>query len=193
MRLKALRMPEDVRSELSEGAGIIVEGRDSGEIMLKTLHLLSECSIVIAVGDVVCRSLIHTGLLPDICVIDGRTLRRDVGDADVISEELFDEVVTVCNPPAHITVEAMNALKSAFSITRRGGRVLVKVKGEEDLLALYALTLAKRGECVVYGMPGKGVGVMTADDELKRYASKILSRFEEVSVTCSEWGRNDGL
>ena len=184
--MKALRMPEDVRGELSKGAGVIVEGRDLRETALKALHLLSECSIVIAVGDVVCRSLMHAGLLPDVCVVDGRTLRRDISDADVIGEELFDEVVTACNPPAHITVEAVNALKRAFSIARRGGRVLVKVKGEEDLLALYALTLVKRGECIMYGMPGKGVGVMTADDELKRYASRILSKFKEVSVTCSE-------
>lgn len=184
--MKALRMPEDVRGELSKGAGVIVEGRDFRETALKTLHLLSECNIVIAVGDVVCRSLIHAGLLPDVCVIDGRTLRRDVSGAEVIGEELFDEVVTVCNPPAHITVEAMDALRRAFSIARKGGRVLVKVEGEEDLLALYALTLVKHGECIVYGMPGKGVGVMTADDELKRYAGRILSKFEEVSVTCSE-------
>ncbi len=184
--MKALRMPESVRGELSKGAGIIIEGRDSRETALKTLHLLSECNLVIAVGDVVCHSLMHAGLLPDVCVIDGRTLRKDVSDAEMIGEELFDEVVTVCNPPAHITVEAMDALRSAFSIARRGGRVLVKVKGEEDLLALYALTLVKHEECIVYGMPGKGVGVMTADDELKRYASKVLSKFEEVSVTCSE-------
>ena len=190
VRLKALRMPEDVRSELSEGAGIIVEGRDSRETMLKTLHLLSECSVVIAVGDVVCRSLIHAGLLPDVCVIDGRTLRRDVSDAEVISEELFDEIVTACNPPGHITVEAMDALRSALSTARKGGRILIKVKGEEDLLALYALTLVKWGECIVYGMPGKGVGVMTADDALKRYAGEILSKFEEVSVTCSERGKD---
>jgi len=185
-RLKALRMPEGVRRELSEGAGVIVRGRDFRETVLKVLRLLDKCRIVIAVGDVVCSSLIHAGLLPDVCVIDGRTLRRDISVADVISEELFDDIVTACNPPAHITVEAMNALRKAIDTARRGGRALVKVKGEEDLLALYALMLVRHGECIVYGMPGRGVGVMAAEEGLRRYASEILSKFEEVSVECLE-------
>ena len=184
--MKALRMPEDVRGELSKGAGIIVEGRDPRETALKALHMLSECDIVIAVGDVVCRSLIHAGLLPDICIIDGRTLRKDVSDVKSVSEELFDEVTSVCNPPAHITSEAMDALRKALNIARRGRRVLVRVKGEEDLLALYALTLVRKGECIVYGMPKRGVGIMTADEKLRHYANEVLSRFEEVSVTCLE-------
>jgi len=182
--LKALRMPDDVRSELSKGAGVIVEGSKPRETALKALHILSECRTVIAVGDVVCQSLLHAGLLPDVCVIDGKTLRKDVSNAEVISEELFDNVVTACNPPAHITVEAMKALRDAINVSRRGGRVLVKIKGEEDLLALYALTLIEPGECIVYGMPRKGIGIMTAEDELKRHANRLLSRFKEVNVEC---------
>ncbi len=183
--MKALRMPEDVRNELSKGAGIIREGRDPRETALRALHLLSECSIVLAVGDVVCKSLIRAGLLPDVCVIDGKTLREDVSDT-AIGEELFDEITSVCNPPAHITSDAMNALRKALNTARKGKRTLVKVKGEEDLLALYALTLTRNSECIVYGVPKKGVGIMTADEKLRRYANEVLSRFEEVSVTCLE-------
>jgi len=179
--VRAYRMPERLRSRLARGAGVVIES--CGDVIETARRAAREvigpsCRLLIAVGDVVCTSLIQAGVTPDACIIDGATLRkRSVGGARML-ECVFDRVLRVRNPRSMITVESMECVSECVRSARRGIRCLVLVEGEEDLLALPAVLECRVGECVAYGLPGRGVGVMVVDNGLKELVRETLDEFE---------------
>jgi len=181
--VKALKLPEHLREKLRENIGIMIEGSDYLSVALRTQNILRECGLVIAVGDVVCSSLIAAGEVPNICIIDGRSRRRELGVE--VSERLFSIVTHARNPPGYITEEAIKKVRESINEVLRSdlkSRVLLIVEGEEDLLALPALLSARSGDCITYGIPGRGITVIRVDDEIKDLVKNILSMFEEVEI-----------
>jgi len=181
--VKALKLPEYLREKLRENIGTIIEGSDYLSVALRTLNILRECGLVVAVGDVVCSSLIAGGEVPNICIIDGKSRRRELGTE--VSEKLFNIVLHARNPPGYITEEANKKVQESIDEVLRSGlklRVLLIIDGEEDLLALTALLSVRAGDCVTYGIPGRGITVIRVDDEIKDLVRSILSMFEEVEL-----------
>ncbi|MEM0086011.1 MAG: DUF359 domain-containing protein, partial [Zestosphaera sp.] len=62
-------------------------------------------------------------------------------------------------------------------------KTLIKVLGEEDLLALPLITQLPEGSCVVLGIPNVGVGYVRVNQEARKKAEEILSRFYEVEIS----------
>ena len=66
---KIYQVPERLRGVLSRGYGVVVEGSDRVEVARRILGLIVGRRVW-SVGDVVTRSLIDVGFLPDVAVID---------------------------------------------------------------------------------------------------------------------------
>jgi len=53
----------------------------------------------------------------------------------------------------------------------------VFVEGEEDLLVIPTVLLAKEGSMVVYGFPEKGICLIEVSSETKKNFKEILNKF----------------
>lgn len=146
--------------------------------MREVLERLRGCNKLIAVGDLVCYSMMVNNVTPDICVIDGKT-KRTYGVPE-ISEKCFSKVLETWNPPGHITDGSVRVLREAVNALRNDQKVLVKVSGEEDLLALPLIIHSPEGGCVIMGMPGVGVGYVRVCRETRKRVKETLSKFSEV-------------
>lgn len=179
--LKALKLPEELRETLSRGTKDVVVGGDPTQTMRKALEILRECLRLVAVGDLVCHTMIENGKTPDICVVDGKTKRTS--KTPEVREDMFNKVARVWNPPGHITRDALNAIREAVEALSENQKTLIKVSGEEDLLALPLLAQSPEGSCVVLGIPDVGVGYARVNQEVRKKAEEILARFHEVEIT----------
>jgi uncharacterized protein (UPF0218 family) len=180
--LKAWKMPPSLRQILVRGAGKVIRGSSPRETSRKLADELKNCHYVVAVGDVVCASLLRMDKVPDICVIDGKTKRGPYRMPEELLKNSFNMVTKVRNPASHITDEALQALKNAWRTINLGVKTLIMVDGEEDLLALAASTIAVPGSCILYGLPDVGIGVIELDEALKKEAIRLFRMFKEVSV-----------
>ena len=121
---------------------------------------------VIAVGDAVSSWMRLYGVDVSLYVVDRKTLRVDVGETVTGLRE-----VVVRNPPGEVTEEAYEVLRQVLE----GGDVkVVRVEGEEDLLALPLVLLAPVGSIVVYGQPYVGVVVVRVTSETKAEVGELL-------------------
>jgi hypothetical protein len=122
---------------------------------------------VIAVGDVVSHWMKYYGMEASVYVVDRRTQRKEI---DVATVEGLKEIV-VRNPPGEITEEAFDALKEALDSDER---VVIRVEGEEDLLALPAAMLAAVGSMIIYGQPLVGLVVIRVTPETRSEVRELM-------------------
>jgi hypothetical protein len=61
---------------------------------------------------------------------------------------------------------------------RKKSRIVVN--GEEDLLVIPAVLLAKNGSAVVYGQPGRGMVLIKVTEKKKDIIQKLLDEMEVV-------------
>jgi uncharacterized protein (UPF0218 family) len=132
--------------------------------------IFSGC-MIIAVGDVVTQNLVDAGILPDLAVVDGSTMREPCGR----TLDLQVPEIGVSNPAGMITGALIQAIEQAM----QKGPCLIRVKGEEDLAVIPAVMAAPDGACLLYGQPGKGVVVIKVDEHYRDQAKVLFHLFEE--------------
>ena len=159
------RLPEDCRKYFREPFGPLFP--DIASAMSTFAGRM-----IIAVGDVVTHNLVDAGILPDLAVIDGSTMREPYDRA----LDLPVPEVGVLNPAGMITGALIRAIKDAMD----AGPCLIHVDGEEDLAVIPAVRAAPDGACVLYGQPGEGVVVVCVDAEARDKADKLFRIFVEV-------------
>ncbi len=125
--------------------------------------------MIIAVGDVVTYNIVNAGIMPDLAVIDGSTMREP---CDHVLDLPVPEV-KVSNPAGMITGDLIHAIEDAMN----AGPRLIRVDGEEDLAVIPAVRAAPDGACVLYGQPGEGVVVITVDRDARDKAEMLFRLF----------------
>ncbi|EHQ35318.1 GTP-dependent dephospho-CoA kinase family protein [Methanoplanus limicola] len=160
-------LPEEHRSRFKEPFGELFTD------IVSALNFSGE-SPVYAVGDVVTYNLAKNGVVPEVAVIDGITMRKICTKTPVLPAEL----VEVENPAGTITQELINVLLSAL----KNPPVLVYVIGEEDLAVIPMVMYAPLGSAVFYGQPGEGVVVRVVDSESKKVAEELFSLFVKKDI-----------
>ncbi|KAF1078965.1 GTP-dependent dephospho-CoA kinase family protein [Methanogenium sp. MK-MG] len=130
--------------------------------------VFADC-MIIAVGDVVTYNLVTAGILPDVAVIDGSTMREP---CDHVVDLPVPEV-GVSNPAGMLTGALIRAIEDAMN----AGPCLIRVDGEEDLAVIPAVRAAPDGACVLYGQPGEGVVVITVDKNARDKADTLFRLF----------------
>jgi uncharacterized protein (UPF0218 family) len=175
-----LELPADLRGELKE---------PFGPVYTDTAALLSDAgSPLVAVGDMVTYHLLEAGRVPDVALVDARTERSAVDDevTETITGSGFDERVTVTNPAGTLTRELVAALRDGLDTD---GTTLIDVDGEEDLAALPAVLAVEERASVVYGQPGEGMVLVTADGPTRERVRSLLERMDgETARVCDPLG-----
>ena len=171
-------LTDELRISLKKPVGMLVRGKpQETSVEVRRILEASQPLKTVAVGDVVSETLLEMGLEADLYITDARSLRVEREEPKL--ETMVDTVQTVFNPPGHISSEAEEAIRKCL---RGGRRCWVRVRGEEDLLALVAIAEAPLGSVVLYGQPGEGVVVVHVDDAVKRWARKVLASMPVVQV-----------
>jgi uncharacterized protein (UPF0218 family) len=124
---------------------------------------------VYAVGDVVTHNLLDAGLVPDIAIIDGYTMRSPCTRSPLPRARRL----TAKNPPGTITDELTGAIDDLL----RNPPGVIFVDGEEDLAVIPLVLAAPIGAAILYGQPGEGVVLRIVDDAAKREAASMLDVF----------------
>ena len=150
----------------------IAIGREAPDSIIR-VRSEYENSFLITVGDVVTRNTIKYWRVPNLAFMDLKT-RRTIGmsGAEAVG---FDEVISIVNRPATLSIEVINVVRRAMAMAVGGSRVLIQVDGEEDLLAIPAVLLAPRGSLVLYGLYTGYLIVIPVTDEYKLAMLKLFS------------------
>ena len=172
MKLKAFRLGEGLRRELSKPWGLVITNDEieSGKLEEALRNMMADT--IVTVGDVTTHTLLERGLVPRLAIVDMKTLR---GAYQVDLRKRMKVVREVVNPPGHIVSTMVDEISKAFD---EGG--LVVVRGEEDLLVIPSILALPEGAVVVYGQPGVGVVLIKVDKDIKEKVKGLLTSMEEV-------------
>ncbi|MCL2143800.1 MAG: GTP-dependent dephospho-CoA kinase family protein [Methanomassiliicoccaceae archaeon] len=161
-------IPDDKRDLFKEPLGTLIDEND--------LKKLDDKNKLITVGDVVSLTVCKNGIVPDIAVYDGMTERHEMTEFASFVKERGWPTDVVGNPAGMITAGLVNAVENALSgKTKRTIRVI----GEEDLAVVPCILLSPEGTNVIYGMPGKGMMLITTDERIRKRTEELLEQTEE--------------
>jgi uncharacterized protein (UPF0218 family) len=167
-----LRMPECLKSELSStGFGALLTGipAENVKFVLSIVESMHPPKVVV-VGDFTLRVFLEAGFHPDAGIFDCKTMRSPF----LSHLEATDKVV---NPSGRITDEAILTIRR---IIKRKKPSLLLVDGEEDLLSLPFILNSPTGSLIIYGIPERGMMVITVDQKIKQKVKKLISQFTRV-------------
>jgi len=157
-----LRLPEAHRELFKKPFGVLYGS-------ISELLPLLEGRVVCAVGDVVTHNLLAAGVVPDIAIIDGYTMRSPCNRSPL----LMARRLIAKNPAGTITDELVAAIDEAV----RNRPAVIFVEGEEDLAVIPLVYAAPTGVAVLYGQPGEGVVLRVVDEAAKQEAKVMLECF----------------
>ncbi|MGD2251060.1 MAG: DUF359 domain-containing protein [Candidatus Methanofastidiosia archaeon] len=163
-----MKMTAEAQKRMQERIGLLITGKIPVPYTILKGMLTDEK--VVAVGDVVAENLVKVGIEPDMMIVDGKSMRKEL-TGDMAS----GPDITVTNPPSEITEELMDAVKTGY----KKGYKKIFVKGEEDLAALPAILYAGVNTVIVYGQPSEGIMVIRPTKENKEKVKKTLDLFEK--------------
>ncbi|MFH1721891.1 MAG: GTP-dependent dephospho-CoA kinase family protein [Candidatus Altiarchaeota archaeon] len=161
-----LQLPDGLRAQLKKPLGTVVKNLDPSSIYRQ---------LVVSVGDETSIKLINLGFQPDILIYDGRCQRKDIE----IPEKLLEYDATdleIENPPGYLNKEIFSLLEESFN---RKGKTRIHVRGEEDLIALAAISIAPPNSVVLYGQPNEGTVVVDVDEKIKKKVNDIIKAMRE--------------
>jgi GTP-dependent dephospho-CoA kinase len=161
--------PEDVRL-LKNPFGILIHDKYITKRKIK--GILKNVEQVISVGDCTTDRLLSFDIIPDILVIDGIERRAKRNDG-LHSKIITAKELHCSNPPGSVSKEAFFVLCQALAMP---GPVKVIVNGEEDMLALPIIAIAREKAVVLYGQPLEGMVVVNVNSEMQIKAKNLMER-----------------
>lgn len=171
----AFKLTPALRDALKTPFGKLYRGKGE-ECLRGIVRSLKNPPKIISIGDVTTFYLLKAGIVPDICIVDDKTMRLPV-DHEVrkgTAHKSFKDV-SVRNPPGVVTQELIDAIKNNMDSKKP---VRIFVDGEEDLAVIPACEYAPVGSVVLYGQPSEGVVAVTVTEEKKR---ETLSLVEQMT------------
>jgi len=173
----AYRLTPALRDALKTPFGKLYRGKGE-KCLRRVVESLKSPAKIISIGDVTTYYLLKAGIVPDICIVDDRTMRLPV-DHEMrkgTAHESFKDVA-VLNPPGVITQELIDAIRDNMN-SRKPVRIFVD--GEEDLAVIPACEYAPVGSVVLYGQPNEGVVAVTVTEEKRRETLSLMEQMESV-------------
>ena len=162
-------LPKDLRAELKEPLGPLVD-----EEYLVTI--LQNKNTIVSVGDLVTYTLLKHKITPMLSIVDFIIERKQYASEMKERIQHFGKIhMHIKNPPGVITDELWNAIENVFANIDEGP-YCIEIDGEEDLATLPAIYLAPRDVTIIYGLPNKGIVVVTATKAQKQKVKKILDK-----------------
>jgi uncharacterized protein (UPF0218 family) len=168
-------LTEKLRAELQKPFGDLCSNASCAE----KLRVYDK---IVTVGDITTYNVVQAGIVPDVSIVDGITMRERVPN-DICSAISIDSCVIykVDNPPSSISQQLRNAVSSSMERIARSERVRIVVNGEEDLAVIPAVVEAPLGAAVVYGQPKEGMVIIAITHERKERARQLMQEILRVS------------
>jgi uncharacterized protein (UPF0218 family) len=157
-------LPDELIPEVRQPLGELLEGEDPSIDFSGPQRLVT-------VGDQCTVNILRQGFIPDIAIVDYKVKRQRMERSHDLDK--FRLVLYLKNPAGTIAREAWPVLRNAF---RSNESIRIDVEGEEDLLALPSIALAPDDTTVTYGLPHRGLVVVTANHEVKLKVLDIMRR-----------------
>lgn len=161
------KLPEHMREHFKEHLG--------REIKEEELTVIGRTPKMITVGDVVSLTAVRNGVVPDLAIYDGMTERKELTDFVSLVKSRGWEETAVKNGAGEITAELIAAITNALN----GKSGMIRVEGEEDLATIPCILLSPEGTNIIYGWPGKGMMLITTDEETRNKAKNFMEMMEE--------------
>jgi pantetheine-phosphate adenylyltransferase len=171
-----------VRDELAEPMGDVIGGIEEdithAAEMVKQRLKQDNPPVVIAVGDIVTRSLHMVEVDPQISVIDNRTRRTEIEEhykspfQTQTHGPFRNEAGTISSAFVTTVYEHLSEL-ATHNIHRQ-----YVIQGEEDLLGLPMMLLAPLESVVLYGQYEQGIVYVCITEEVKSFCWSMLKQFE---------------
>jgi GTP-dependent dephospho-CoA kinase len=168
-------LTEKLRAELQKPFGELCSNANCAE----KLRVYSK---IVTVGDITTYNVVQAGIVPDVSIIDGITMRERVPE-DICSAISIDPcaIYKVDNPPGSISQQLCNAISSSMERIARSELVRIVVNGEEDLAVIPAVVEAPLGAAVVYGQPNKGMVIIAIKQERKKKAKQLMHEILKIT------------
>ncbi|MBO8181770.1 MAG: DUF359 domain-containing protein [Archaeoglobus sp.] len=177
---RGLKLPESLRAFLAKPHGRLYRGK--GLETIQKIEELGKHTPLVCVGDMVSYYAFKAGFIPDMVIIDLKTVRGELDSEKVsfIKSRIEDyEKRRVRNPPAFLTPELTSIL--AESVKELGKKkIALVVEGEEDLATLALVYLLPYNSLILYGQPGEGVVALVVTREQKNIIPGILEKMERL-------------
>ncbi|MHA1953817.1 MAG: GTP-dependent dephospho-CoA kinase family protein [Candidatus Heimdallarchaeaceae archaeon] len=167
-------LPENQRKYFKEPLDKLFCEKKDIENIIRQISKDESIPKIITVGDVITETLLNSSIVPDLAIIDEQVQRKKIEKQDYF---LFEQEIAE-NPAGSITQAAWN--KISFAIKKDANKIIIKIKGEEDLLVLPAILEAPYNSKVLYGQPNEGVVLVTVTKEMKQKAKQLLLRMVKV-------------
>jgi uncharacterized protein (UPF0218 family) len=168
-----LLMNETQRESLKKPLGELISGAVAEcNQALKGVQDIESPRRLILVGDTISRNAIHSGIRPNVIIIDQREMRREAVEFNHGKARVFRTL----NEPATINLLAWQAVSEAVE---KGDSVVV-VDGEEDLLTLVAILTAPIGSVVAYGQPSAGIVLVRVTPDKKNEIQTLIDQMEKT-------------
>lgn len=160
-------LPDSLRQQLQQPIGFITKNPDDVREAVDT------APSTITIGDITSLTLVKNDIFPTLAVIDQKSQRQSL-PIDEMNTFFAKPDYTLLNPAGTITTSFADILKSAidYQIPQ-----ILKVDGEEDLLALPAILLSPLNALVIYGQKDLGMVVVQITEGKKDYVKNLLSQF----------------
>jgi uncharacterized protein (UPF0218 family) len=167
-------LTDKLKAELQQPFGDLCSNANCAE----KLRVYSK---IVTVGDITTYNVVQAGIVPDISIIDGITMREKVPDEICRAISIDAHIIyKVENPPGSISQQLRNALSSSMQHVAGSERVRIVVHGEEDLAVIPAVVEAPLGAAVVYGQPNEGMVIITVTRERKEKAKRLMREILKI-------------
>jgi len=150
----------------------------------KSIEELPDAKYVVAIGDVITKSLIEHNYGISIGVIDRRVGRKKITNDVFFLQKEKNELIMVphlplINIPGTISGVSWYIFKLAFS---QNFPVIIRVFGEEDLLGFPAVLLAPKNTLIIYGQPFDSGIVYAFADEVREKVAELLMEMNVQNI-----------
>lgn len=131
-------------------------------------------NIIITVGDVTTINLLSVNIIPNICIIDGKTKRKKYESSNILKLKKKYIIYNIKNKPGSLSLYLISLLRSLFSCNISDNHYCIFINGEEDLVILPIILFSKLNYKILYGQPKKGIVIVKPTIKLKRKIISIL-------------------
>jgi len=163
--LKEYIISDNVRNKLKTPLGKLIE---NNRINRKYLLNIIKSNQTITIGDATTEKFIKYNIPINISVFDSKE-KRVKREPPLINSVKFYKLR---NPQGCITQDSIELIKNCLKIN---DKVQIIVEGEEDLLTLLFTAIFPINTMIFYGQPNKGLVIVKINNELRKYANKLLN------------------
>ena len=178
---KTFVLPQELRSELAKPFGQVFPQENIKHIVLPGYPNVT-------VGDVTTMLFNANNIQQEISVIDFVIERKKQPKAlDKLGFKGVKTILHAENPPSKVTASLTSAIKRTISLldistkTVSSNRIIILIKGEEDLAVLPLILLLPLGWRIYYGQPHEGIVEVIVTIFLKIEARNLLARFQIIT------------